>query len=478
MPYIHFTEEQKARAASVDLVEFLRRQGEKLTRSGPEYRMTSDHSITIRGSEWYDHAIKRGGGPISFVREFYDLSYPETIACLLGGEQGEVYPIAKKQKVEEKKEFTLPPANRDLRWVYAYLLQRRYLSREVVSAFVQEGLIYESCELSKDRTREYHNAVFVGKDENGAARHAHKRSMNDVGQAFRINEAGCDPRYSFHYIGKSDRLYVFEAPIDLLSFLTRYPRDWQEHSYVSLCGTSEHAALWMLEQNPHIQRIGLCLDHDEAGIEAAGRLEDILREKGYAAVQRFLPEHKDWNEDLKARLGLPALEAEEHPQSVVTPEVCGRISERVIAARLDYIEQDIPNLIDYCKTSLRLGEPERAMECMEQAAALALAAYGRELRQLGEPCPPSMLTERLCHSIRPHQNRTGLKHRPAELAVRFQDVLTKVKADGIRSEREKRALASDWLALAAAFAKMPVKYEADLLKKEQRQAIKPKMEVM
>ena len=74
MPYIHFTEEQKARAASVDLVEFLRRQGEKLTRSGPEYRMTSDHSVTVRGSEWYDHAIRRGGGPISFVQEFYDLS--------------------------------------------------------------------------------------------------------------------------------------------------------------------------------------------------------------------------------------------------------------------------------------------------------------------------------------------------------------------------------------------------------------------
>ena len=60
------------------------------------------------------------------MREFYDLSYPETIACLLGGEQGEVYPIAKKQKVEEKKEFTLPPASRNLRWVYAYLLQRRW----------------------------------------------------------------------------------------------------------------------------------------------------------------------------------------------------------------------------------------------------------------------------------------------------------------------------------------------------------------
>lgn len=63
MPYIYFTEEQKLRASSVDLVEFLRRQREKLIRSGPEYRLTSDHSITVRGNEWYDHTAEQGGAP-------------------------------------------------------------------------------------------------------------------------------------------------------------------------------------------------------------------------------------------------------------------------------------------------------------------------------------------------------------------------------------------------------------------------------
>ena len=52
MPYIHFTEEQKLRANSVDLVEFLRRQGEKLIPSGRDKRLASDHSITVRGNEW------------------------------------------------------------------------------------------------------------------------------------------------------------------------------------------------------------------------------------------------------------------------------------------------------------------------------------------------------------------------------------------------------------------------------------------
>ena len=54
--YIHFTEEQKQRAASVDLEVFLRCRGEKLLASGREKRLARDHSVTIRGNEWYDHA--------------------------------------------------------------------------------------------------------------------------------------------------------------------------------------------------------------------------------------------------------------------------------------------------------------------------------------------------------------------------------------------------------------------------------------
>ena len=61
--YIHFTEEQKQRAASVDLEEFLRCRGEKLLASGREKRLARDHSVTIRGNEWYDHAEERGGTP-------------------------------------------------------------------------------------------------------------------------------------------------------------------------------------------------------------------------------------------------------------------------------------------------------------------------------------------------------------------------------------------------------------------------------
>ena len=478
MPYIHFTEGQKLRASEVDLVEFLRRQGEKLIRSGPEYRLASDHSVTVRGNGWYDHAAGQGGGPISFVQQFYNLSYPEAVTCLLGGEQGIVYASAPKQE-KPKKEFTLPAASREMRRMYAYLLKHRFLDRDVVTAFVRAGLLYESCE--KFNGKEYHNAVFVGKDKHGVAHHAHKRSLNSIGKTFRINVEGSDPRCSFHYTGTSDRLYVFEAPIDLLSFLTRYPRGWQEHSFVALCGTSEHAMLWMLEQNPGIRSVCLCLDHDVAGIEASGRLTEILHERSYDNVGTIQSEYKDWNEDLKARRGLPAQEAEEHPQLIASLEVYGRIGvymrECAVPERLG---RELADALRGYKMNTRVGRMDSAMDCVELASALALYAYGRELRQLGEPRSGEELVEELRGHILPHQNRSNLKNRTAELIEQTQRVFEKASAPGIRSEVEKRELAESWLELAVSCAKIPVKYEADIIKQQQKQqqAVTMKMEVM
>jgi hypothetical protein len=61
--YIHFTDEQKLRANNVDVVDFLQRRREKLTPSGREKRLASDHSITVRGNEWYDHSADAADTP-------------------------------------------------------------------------------------------------------------------------------------------------------------------------------------------------------------------------------------------------------------------------------------------------------------------------------------------------------------------------------------------------------------------------------
>ena len=285
--YIHFTEEQKERAATVDLEYFLRQRGEKLLSSGRDKRLASDHSVTIRGCQWFDHDSRQGGNSISFVRFFYNRTYPEAVTMLLD----EMYPCAPKAAEEPPKPFALPPVHSDMRRVYAYLVKHRNISRDVVAYFARKKLLYEDAK--------YHNAVFVGTDETGVPRHAHKRSTNSSGKAFRLNVEGCDPRYSFHHVGSDGSLYVFEAPIDMLSYITLHPVDWQHHSYVACCGTSIQPVEKMLERMPQLDTVLLCLDNDEAGHAASQRMKTQLEEN--YTVERLTPERKDWNDDLTAQ---------------------------------------------------------------------------------------------------------------------------------------------------------------------------------
>lgn len=311
MPYIPFTDEQKVLANSVDLEQFLRMRGEKLERVGREHKLiyydsSGKHdSITIHGSTWFDHKNQVGGGAIKFMQEFYDMDFQTAVQELLGQT---VTPLShsppKVSAKEEKKEFRLPEANTNMHRVYAYLIKQRFISPDIISHFAKQHTLYED--------KEHHNAVFVGVDENGVPRQASKRSTNSYGNSFRITCQGSDTRYSFAHFGESKRLYVFEAPIDMLSFLTLYQKDWQKHSYIAMNGVYENAVLTALKNHSNLSEIILCVDNDEGGIEAVDRLRDILNENGYSNVKRLAPPYKDWNEVLKAKNDTPALPAVPH----------------------------------------------------------------------------------------------------------------------------------------------------------------------
>ena len=311
MPYIPFTDEQKQLANSVDLAEYLRVRGEKLERVGREHKLiyydsSGRHdSITLRGSTWFDHKNQIGGGAIKFMQEFYDMDFQTTVQELLGRT---VTPLShsppKAIAKEEKKEFKLPEANANMHRVYAYLIKQRFIAPDIISYFAKQHTLYED--------KEHHNAVFVGIDENGVPRQASKRSTNSYGNSFRITCQGSDTRYSFAHFGESKRLYVFEAPIDMMSFLTLYPKDWQKHSCIAMNGVYENAVLTALKNHSNLSEIILCVDNDEGGIEAVDRLRDILHKKGYPDVKRLAPKFKDWNEALKAKNGVEPLPAVSH----------------------------------------------------------------------------------------------------------------------------------------------------------------------
>ena len=338
MPYIPFTDEQKVLANSVNLEEFLRMRGEKLERVGREHKLiyydsSGKHdSITLRGSTWFDHKNQVGGGAIKFMQEFYDMDFQTAVQELLGQR---VTPLShsppKAIAKEEKKEFRLPQANTNMHRVYAYLIKQRFIAPEVITHFAKQHTLYED--------KEHHNAVFVGIDEDGVPRQASKRSTNSYGNSFRITCQGSDTRYSFAHFGESKRLYVFEAPIDMMSFLTLYPKEWQKHSYIDMNGVYENAVLTALKNHSNLSEVILCVDNDEGGIEAVDRLKDILTENGYTDVKRLAPKFKDWNEVLKAKNGALALPAVPHKRK---EEYLKEVSElRYLKCRPDKLTSQI-----------------------------------------------------------------------------------------------------------------------------------------
>lgn len=288
MAYKKYSEEEVAKAAETDIVDLLRRQGEELKAVGSEYewRHGADR-ITIRGSQWYNHYEQKGGNAIKFVQEFYNKNFKESMEFLLGGSAGEVKQ-AKPKEQKPKGLFEPPEKNDSMRRVYAYLLTKRGLDKDVVTAFARQGLIYESAD--------YHNAVFVGEDKDGKIRHASVRGTG-TNSNYRGNAPNSEPEYSFHWTGKSDKLYLFEAPIDMLSYISMNKDGWEGHSYAACCGVGDKVLWQMLKDKPDIKKVYVCLDNDEKGRMFDQKISDKLFEQGIAS-KILIPTHKDWNEDL------------------------------------------------------------------------------------------------------------------------------------------------------------------------------------
>ena len=285
--YIHFTEEQKTQARQTDLVDLLQRQGEKLKRSGSEYEWRDgSQKVTIRGNLWFHQYERVGGDAVDFVRRFYNKSYPEAVEYLLGGSLGTL--SQSPPVVKQTKPFELPKRNDNMRRVYAYLLGKRGIDRDVLSAFIHRQMIYESAP--------YHNAVFVGFDQSGKPVHAHKRGTGSE-STFKGNEDSSDPKYSFHWLGRSNKVYLFEAPIDMLSFISMHKEGWRDHSYAAACGVSDQVLWQILANQPQIDTVFLCHDSDRDGQAAASRIAERLLAKGIH-TEILVPIHKDWNEDL------------------------------------------------------------------------------------------------------------------------------------------------------------------------------------
>ncbi|CAM3465258.1 DUF3991 domain-containing protein [Marinicrinis lubricantis] len=281
MSYV--SKEQIERAKSLDLLTYLQMyEPAELVRCSRNVYTTRTHdSLKISNGKWYWWSRGIGGrSALDYLMKVRGMSFPDAVLLI-----EDVHPVSaptfSHPSQHRPVQFELPEPNRNSHRVMTYL-NKRGIHRALVEYCLETGRLYES--------RRYHNAVFVGFDQEGIPRYAAIRgttSTRYMGEA-----AGSDKRYSFSIPSSEDsnELHLFESSIDLLSYCTLEHlagRDWQQAHKLSLAGifrpkadqeqTTLPAALTQYLQNyPQVNRLVLHLDNDEPGRLAAATIQRLL----------------------------------------------------------------------------------------------------------------------------------------------------------------------------------------------------------
>ena len=288
------TEEEYQAAKQVRAYEYLQtyQPGRlKKTRTRNEWQLQDHDSFKINEitSKWHWKSRNIGGmSALRFLMQVDGMGYTEAVKILC--EQTPVY-VPRAEPAPRKKPFFLPLPNDSFYRVRRYLNQRG-IRDEVLDYCVQLGILYESVP--------YHNAVFVGLDEQEQAKYAFLRGIYDTrGKSFKMEQEGSNKQYSFCVppFGKSHRVAVYEACIDALAHMTL--EDGRTNKYrLSLGGIAApkegmeqspkkmkrpDALEHFLKKHPEVTEIEICTDNDFAGRWACEQLKEQYG-KNYTVV--------------------------------------------------------------------------------------------------------------------------------------------------------------------------------------------------
>ena len=211
---------------------------------------------------------------------------------------------------------------------------------------------------------------------------------------------------------------MFEAPIDMLAFITLHQNEWTKHSYVALCSVSERAILHRLKVNKHIRKIVLCLDHDNAGIAACMRIRDVLVQNGYNNVCMLHSVNKDWDEDVKAMNGIPPIKAESDETEAIRKLCREYISE---AKELRKPPQLYNRICDVF-TSIQNRMPHVNKEQIEKIIGLLLLLSKDECRKSLNEVSWDEIYEMLIREYIPHADNGNTEIRILQIATDMNEL--------------------------------------------------------
>lgn len=294
----HYSKEQINELRKISALDYMKNyHPEYIVKNGRRDYYLKDHdSLHFSNGKWYWWSRKIGGSnAIDYLMAVENYTFVE--ACDHLSDLTKVTSPIPYDTSTPKKPFVLPKRDTNNRAIIHYLCDERKIDAEIVDYFIQKNMIYQS--------KYYKNVVFVGYDGDKPA-YAFKRSIRDN---VKLDHAGSNKSFSFSYPAPlSDELHVFEATIDLLSYMTllkQNNKDYMTHSYLSLAGVSKQdgsdipiSLKSYLERNPNIKRIVFHLDNDEVGMKATQSMVSVLSSQ-YECIDEHPTKYKDINEELQ-----------------------------------------------------------------------------------------------------------------------------------------------------------------------------------
>ena len=288
--------EQIARAKEINIEDYIRsHEPQNIKRIGNTIYLKDHDSLRISNGLWKWESQGIGGkNVVDYLIKVRGFCFVDAVQHLVGYEitpirsiEPKARPPDKPRPAAEKIPFRLPRRHKNNDRVIAYL-HGRGIEEKLIQDCIRKNILYEGVD--------FHNAVFVGRDEHGKARFAALRgTLGD----FKRDEDGSDKRYGFCLppdSPKADSVAVFESPIDTLSHKMIMP-DYSGYR-LSLGGTALAALTQFLDTHKEIEEIIVCTDNDTAGNLTAQRIAELPNYR----VTRELPPNgaKDWNDSINS----------------------------------------------------------------------------------------------------------------------------------------------------------------------------------
>lgn len=293
-------------AKQMDLLTYLQRfdPNELVHIGGQEYTTRTHDSLKISNGKWHWFSKGIGGSTaLDYMIHVRNMPFLDAVMLLTG--QHYQQQTQKKSQEPNPSKVTAPPLPPNKA---GFVLPAEYENCDRVIAYLKSrGINHPVIELCRSHNylyedSHYHNAVFIGYDPNGTPRHAMLRGTSP-GSSFRKDAPKSNKRYTFSLPARStsDRLFVYESAIDLLSHATidqLQGKNWQQDHRLSLGGLAALALEQFLKDHPGIREVILCLDNDEPGRTAAKLYIEKLSTAGFLVRDEPAPNGKDYNEYL------------------------------------------------------------------------------------------------------------------------------------------------------------------------------------